>query len=426
MKPLKQDLEERGFLHQYTHEVVFEKFNVGWQSFYLGVDLSADSMTIGNFVALMMAVHFMLRGNKAYLLVWWATSTLWNPAGKDAERPILEEKQLLINQAGITNQFSTLIHNVEKISWKKLDFEIVNNYDFFKEMNVLDFMKEVGRFMTVNWMIGKEIVKKRITDPDKWISYAEFSYMLIMWYDFFHLWKTNWVTLEIGWSDEWDGILSWVELVSKKEGWEVYGVTNKLITDANGKKFGKSEWNALWLDTKKTSSYTLYQYFMNTLDVDIRKYLGLFTFMDIVEIEKIVHEHNAAPERRVWQSLLAYKVVEMVHWTHEAETSAKISKLLFGEGDRMEILKNLEPAELTSFYTEIWWFHYTWENLFETLVKAGLASSNSEARKSLESGAIFINEEKISDMNCTVGEKFINDTVLLIRKWKKSFKLITK
>ncbi|USN58108.1 MAG: tyrosine--tRNA ligase [Candidatus Peribacteria bacterium] len=255
-------------------------------------------MTIGNFVALQMAIHFMLAGNKCYLLVGGATSTIGNPSGKDKERPILTEEDLQKNQQGITKQFSLLVQNVEKQTGKTLQYEIVNNYDFFKDMNVLDFLREVGRFMTVNWMLGKDIVKKRVTDPDKWISYAEFSYMLIMGYDFYHLNKHHNVILEVGGSDEWDGILSGIELIQKKGGPEVYGVTNKLIVDANGKKFGKSEGNAIWLDTKKTSPYAMYQYFMNTLDADIERYLLLFSYLEEKEIKKIVENHMSAPENR--------------------------------------------------------------------------------------------------------------------------------
>lgn len=190
-------------------------YEKGGESFYLGVDCSAPSMTIWNFVALMMAIHFALRGNKMYLLVGGATSTIGNPSGKDNERPILTPEDLARNQKGIEAQFRKLTANISEITGKKIDVEIVNNYDFHKDMTNLEFLQEVGRYMTVNWMIGKDIVKKRISDPDKWISFAEFSYMLIMGYDYYYLWKHHGVKLEVWGSDEWDGILAGIELTGK-------------------------------------------------------------------------------------------------------------------------------------------------------------------------------------------------------------------
>ena len=426
MKPIKQELENRGFLHQYTHEQVFEKFDKWWEKFYFWVDCSADSMTIWNFVALQMAIHFMLKWNKCFLLVGWATSTIWNPSWKDAERPILTEEDLIKNQAGITKQFDLLVKNVENITGKKLDYEIVNNYDFFKNMNVLDFLKEVWRFITVNWMMWKDIVKRRIQDPKQFISYAEFSYMLIMGYDFYHLYQNEWVTLEVGWSDEWDGILSGIELVSKKTWGEVYGVTNKLIMDASGKKFGKSEWNAIWLDKTKSSPYFMYQYFMNTSDLDIWRFLKLFTYISEEEIDEIVAKHMESPEHRAGQEILAYKVVEIIHWKTEANLALKITEFMFGKGDKLEILKKLSLEELKTFQNAMWGFEYESENLFETIVKSELAKSNWDARNSVKSWAIYINEEKISDFNTNISESFIDNKFLFIRKGKKNLKLILK
>ena len=424
MKNLKAELEDRGFLHQYTDEKVFELFENWWKNFYFWVDLSANSMTVGNFVALMMAIHFMLKWNKCYLLVWWATSTIWNPSWKDQERPILSEEQLEINKNWIASQFNKLTENIEKISGKKLEYEIVNNYDFFKDMNILDFLKEVWRFMTINWMLTKDIVRTRIEDPKKWISYAEFSYMLIMWYDFYHLNKEKDVILEVGWSDEWDGILSWIELTWKKTWKTVYWVTNKLITDSNGKKFGKSEWNAIWLDKEKSSPYEVYQFFINTLDEDVWKYLRLFTFLENTEIDEIVKKHLKSPEERIGQKLLAYKVVEIIHWINEADLALKISDFMFGASDRLEVLKWLNDTEIETFLKAMWWFKYNWENLFEAIVSSWLSKSNSEARQAVQSWAININEQKISDFHYDFSSDFINNKVLLLRKGKKNFRLI--
>jgi len=426
MKDLRQDLESRGFLHQYTNEKVFDLFEKGGQKFYFWVDCSADSMTIGNFVALMMAIHFMLRGNKCYLLVGWATSTIGNPSGKDDERPILTEEDLARNQAGIAAQFQRLTDNISNLTGEKLDYEVVNNYDFHKDMNVLDYLREVGRYVTVNWMIGKDIVKKRITDPDKFISYAEFSYMLIMGYDYYHLWKHMWVTLEVWGSDEWDGILAGLELISKKDGWEVFGVTNKLIMDANGKKFWKSEGNAVWLDENKTSQYAMYQYFINTLDADIGRYLKLFSFMSDEEISSIVDEHNKAPEERYGQMTLARAVVEMVHGKTQANMCEEITEFLFGTADKIDLLQSLSSEEFESFYNEIGGVEYTDQNLFGLFIESWLEKSWWTTRQSLSSGALYVNEKKLTDNHYDFSWDFIDDKFLLIRKGKKNFRIVKK
>ncbi len=426
MKNLRNDLEERGFLHQFTNEKVFEQFEKWGEKFYFGVDCSANSMTIGNFVALMMAVHFMLRGNKCYLLVGGATSTIGNPSGKDDERPILTEEDLARNQAGIEAQFKRLIDNVASITGKELEYEIVNNYDFHKNMNVLDYLREVGRYMTVNWMINKSIVKDRITDPNKSISYAEFSYMLIMGYDYYHLFKNEWVTLEVGGSDEWDGILAGIELVSKKDGAEVFGVTNKLIVDANGKKFGKSEGNAVWLDEAKTSPYEVYQYFINTLDADIERYLKLFSFLSDEDISEVVQEHEKVPEKRQGQKFLAKTIIEMVHGKPQAEVSEKISEFLFGSQDKLELLKWLSSEEFELFYQEIGGIQYTDQNLFGMFTQSWLEQSGGTARQSLQNGALHINEQKIEDGHYDFSADFIDGKFLLIRKGKKNYRIVKK
>ena len=423
---LKETLEKRWFLHQFTNEKAFEEFSKWWKNFYFWVDCSNSSLTIWNFVALQMAIYFMLAWNKCFLLVWWATSTIWNPSGKDKERPILSEEDLKINQEWIHKQFEILVKNVEKVTWKKLEYEVVNNYDFFKDMNVLDFLKEVGRFMTVNRMMSKDIVRKRIEDPDKFISYAEFSYMLIMWYDYYFLNKNFWVTLEVWWSDEWDWILSWIELVQKKLWKEVYWVTNKLLLDWNGKKFWKSEWNAIWLDKDKSSPYFMYQYFINTLDNDIERYLKLLTYLTDEEIEDVVKKHFENPGQRSGQKILAFKVIELIHWEKFAKVSEKVSELLFWNSDKIELLKWLSNEELEMFFSEICWCKYERENLFEIIVKSWLANSNSEVRNATSSWAIYINEQKISDLKYDFSRDFIDDKILLIRKGKKNFKLVLR
>lgn len=428
MLTLKEELESRGFLHQYTDEKVFEIFEKGGNNFYFWVDLSADSMTIGNFVALMMAIHVMLKGNHCYLLVWGATSTIGNPSGKDNERPILSDQQLSHNQENIRLQFDDLCKNVEIVTGKKLSYSIVNNKDFFKDMNVLEYLREVGRFVTVNWMISKDIVKKRITTPDQWISYAEFSYMLIMGYDYYYLWKHHNVILEVGGSDEWDGILSGLELISKKSSWTAYGITNKLILDSNGKKFGKSEGNAIWLDSKKNSPYICYNYFMNATDEDIERYLKLFCFLDLQEIWAIITEHQKDPSKRYGQQQLAYLATQIVFWTQAAEYANSIRIALFWWENPCEGIEKFEQDQVAALAGAIGSLQFKDSlSLIDVLVDTGLCTSRWDAKKDIQANAICVNETKITDINYTLSEKdFLQNGVSLIRKGKKTYKIVTK
>ena len=253
-----------------------------------------------------------------------------------------------------------------------------------------------------------------------------FSYMLIMGYDYYHLWKHEWVILEVGGSDEWDGILAGIELVSKKDGAEVFGVTNKLIVDVNWKKFGKSEWNAVWLDETKTSPYGVYQYFINTLDADIERYLKLFSFMSDEEISGIIIQHEKSPEKRHGQKTLADVVVKMVHGSPQAEVSQKISEFLFGGGNKMELLRSLSATEFHMFCSEIGVLDYTDQNLFGLFIDTWLEKSGTTARQSISSGALFINEEEITDGHHDFSDDFVDRKFLLIRKGKKNYRIVIK
>lgn len=424
---LKKELETRWFLHQYTDEKVFELFEEWGKNFYFWVDLSADSMTIWNYVALMMAMRIMMRGNKAYLLVWGATSTIWNPSWKDKERPILSDEQLNHNQISIWNQFKTLCENVEKKSWKTLNFEIVNNKDFFVNMNVLDYLKEVWRYITVNRMLSKDIVKKRISDPDKRISYAEFSYMLIMWYDFYHLYTNNNVIMEVWWSDERDWILAWLELIQKKHWWTAYWITNKLIMDSTGKKFWKSEWNAIRLDPKKNNPYVCYHYFMNATDEDVERYLKLFTLLSIEDISNLIKAHNENPSRRFWQKELAFHVTEIIFWMEAAKTAEKIRVFLYEQENKKDFLASLDDTSLTDIHQALWNSIPVKKStrILEILVISGLCESNSEAKKAIKNNAIYLNENKITDISYELSpQDWIQQKIILLRKWKKTYKTV--
>nr|MDD3720092.1 tyrosine--tRNA ligase [Candidatus Gracilibacteria bacterium] len=423
---LKKELEQRGFIYQKSSENVFEKFEKGGENFYCGFDPTADSLHLGNFIGFMLAIHLMKQGNKYFALVGGATGMIGDPGGKESERTFLSEENLRNNEKSIKNQISKILSHLEKTTGNKFDFEVVNNVDFYKGFLYLDFLREVGKYITVNQMMAKDTVKKRITDPDKSISYTEFSYMLLQGYDFYRLFSDKNVILQVGGQDQWGNIVTGVELTRKKTDKEVYALTFPLLVDSTGKKFGKSEGNALWLDRNKTSPYKLYQYFLNTADDDLEKYLKILTLVDLKEIKVILDKHLKNPGERYAQKTLAYKVVEIIHSQADSESSSKITEILFGNEDKVSIIKNTTKEELDIFYNELGGLEYSGENLFELIVKSGLATSNSEARKAIESGAFYINEQKVIDTKYDFSNDFINGKVLLLRKGKKTFKLIIK
>ncbi len=425
MKKLKQELLDRWLLYQFTNDSLFEKFDKWEWSFYCGFDPTADSLHLGNFIGFMVGIHLMRRWNRYIALTWWATGMIWDPGWKESERNFLSEEILDNNQKKISAQISTILENLKSFTWDNFKYSFVNNKDFYTNMWFLDFLREVGKYITVNSMINKDTVKKRIEDPTKSISYTEFSYQLLQWYDFCRLFKDDSVTLQIWWQDQWGNLLTWTELIRKKYDAEVHALTWPLITDSTGKKFGKSEWNAMFLDKNKTSPYFIYQYFMNTSDEDIGKYMKMLTLIETEEVNEIVKKHLQNPEKREWQKLLAYKIVEIIHWEKDAKIAEKISNLMFFDQDKIDIIKNSNKDELGSIFAELGWYTYNDENLFEMIVKSDLATSNSDARKTIESGAFYINEQKITDIKYDFSKDFIN-WILLIRKWKKNYKLIIK
>ncbi len=426
MKNLKQELTDRWLLYQHTSDELFEKMDAWEGVFYCGFDPTADSLHLWNFIGFMVAIHFMRRWNKYIALTWWATWMIWDPGWKDSERTFLTEADLENNQQKISVQITNVLNNLEKFTWNDFKFDFINNKVFYEWMSFLDFLREVWKFMTVNSMINKESVKKRIEDPSKSISYTEFSYQLLQAYDFAKMNNEMWVNMQIGWQDQWWNLVWWTELIRKKFDKEAYALTWPLITDSSWKKFWKSEWNAMFLDKDKTTPYFIYQYFMNVADEDLSKYLKMLTLIETEEIDKIVTDHLRKPENRAGQKLLAFSVVEIIHWVNEAKLAENISNFMFWDVEKLEILKSLNDEELQTFKNAMWGFDYSGQNLFETMVTAWLEGSNSNARNSVKSGAIFINEQKIEDFNYDVEYNFINDKFLLLRKWKKNFRLLLK
>lgn len=423
---LQEYLQERGYLYQFSNDEIFERLDEGKENFYVWFDPTADSLHMGNFIGFMTAVQLMLKGNKYYALVGWATGMVGDPGGKDAERTFLDETTLSHNVSCIGNQFKTILSRLEESTGKKLNFEIVNNLDFYTGVSYLDFLREVGKFHTVNQMISKDTVKKRIEDPDKSISYTEFSYMLLQGFDYYYLHKNMWVNLQMGGQDQWGNLVTGIELIRKKTENETYCFTWPLITDATGKKFGKSEWNALFLDKNKTSPYAIYQYFMNSDDADIERYLKLLTLLELDEIVKVVSQHQEAPEKRLGQRTLAFEVVKIIHGQADAEICEKVTEFLFGQGDKMQLLKDLTAEEFELFYNEIGGAEYTDQNLFGIFIESGLEKSGSTARQTLSGGGMYINEVKVTDGHYDFSGDFIDWKFLLLRKGKKNYKIIKK
>lgn len=427
MKPIRQELEERWLLFQNTNEKIFEELDKWWKAFYCGFDPTADSLHLWNFIGFMVALHIMRRGNKYIALTGGATGMIGDPGWKESERSFLSMEVLDENQKAISSQITNILETLKQNLGEDFKYDFVNNKDFYKDMWYLDFLREVWKYITINVMMSKDTVKKRIEDPDKSISYTEFSYMLLQWYDFVHLFEKDNVILQIWGQDQWGNLVTGTELIRKKLDGDSYAMTWPLITDSTWKKFGKSEWNAIWLDKNKTSAYEIYQYFINTADEDIERYLKMLTLLEVEEIDEIVKKHMQKPENREWQKVLAYKVVEIIHWEKEAQMAQKISDFMFWDPKiRVETLQNLSKDELKTFQNAMWGFNYSGENLFETIVKSWLEKSNSNARNSIKSWAIYINEKKIEDFNLDLEKEFLENNALLIRKGKKNFRIITK
>lgn len=423
---LRNELETRWFLYQVTSDEIFKKLESGNVPFYCWFDPTASSLHLWNFIGFMAAVHLMLAWNKYYALIGWATGMIGDPGWKDAERSFLSEEKLRENEKAIGLQIKNILTGLEKTTGKNLSFELVNNYDFYTWMSFLDFLREVGKYHTVNQMMSKDTVKKRITDPDKSISYTEFSYMLLQGYDFYKLFRDNGVILELGGQDQWGNLVTGVELVRKKAEKEVFAFTWPLITDASGKKFGKSEGNALFLDKTLTSPYKIYQYFMNSEDKDIERYLKLLTLLSLKEIQGITENHSKNPEKREGQKRLAYEVVKIIHSEQDAKISEEITEFLFWDSDKIASLKNLKKDTLDVFMSEIGGVEFNGDSLLDLLVQSWLATSNSDARKNIAWGGYSLNEEKITDTNLDFSGMWINGNLLLLRKGKKNFKIIKK
>jgi tyrosyl-tRNA synthetase len=422
---LKQELEHRWFLYQVTDENVFDLFEKGGQSFYFGCDPTADSLHLGNFVVFMQAVNYMKKWNKLYLIVGGATGMIGDPGGKESERSFLDEKTLQHNVDSITTQVTTVLKNLKELSWYDFDFEVINNDQFYTDMSYTRFLREVWKYITVNSMMNKETVKKRIQDPDQSISYTEFSYMLMQAYDYLRLYEDNNVSLQISGSDQRWNIVTGVELIRKKLDKQVYGATGPLVLDSTGKKFGKSEGNAIWLDPTKSTPFSVYQYFMNTTDEDVERYLKLFTLLDFDTIAAIGSKHSQDPAARYGQQELAKYVVTTIFGTQAAQQAIDITQLLFVTEDKLWAIAGLDRATVDALVAATEGISITGEQrVLDLCTQSWLTESNGEAKKQIQAWAIYVNETKIDDIQHIITPADAINGCILLRKGKKTYKAI--
>jgi tyrosyl-tRNA synthetase len=383
MMKLSEELAWRGFVNQTT---LSDLGQLDSQSltFYHGYDASSDSLTIGNLAALMMDKCFIRHGHKAVLLAGGATSLVGDPGGKDGERPLQAIETINDNVANVTQQ-------IEKLFGGQV--QMVNNLDWFKDMSVLDFLRDVGKHFSMTTLVQRDYIARRIGADGAGISYAEFSYTLLQGYDFLRLFEDHGVTLQLAGSDQWGNGLSGVNLIRRVKAAEVHVLSCPLIIDTlTGKKFGKSEDGAIWLDPAKTSVYKFYQYWLNVNDASAEEYLKIFTELDKSHIDDIVQDFQSRPEERRAQKTLAYEVTKLLHGQDQADKVKHVSEVLFGEQSFLE----LSQAEVQVLREELTVVPME-KDVVRTLVKAGLAASNTEALRFVESGAIYINGQKTTD-----------------------------
>ncbi len=398
-----EELQWRGLVKDVAGEDIADKINGEPITFYWGTDPTADSLHLGHYSSLVTAKRLMKMGHHPILLCGGATGRIGDPR-PTAEREIISIETLNNNIEGIRSQIDKLFDGKAKL---------VNNYDWFKGYEFLDFLRDIGKYINVNYMLSKDIIDRRL---ETGITYAEFSYMLIQGYDFLHMYKDMNCIMQVEGSDQWGNITTGIDLIRKIEGKEAYAFTMPLILDSTGKKFGKSEGNALWLDKDKTSSYQLYQYLLNTDDSMVEHYLKVFTFLEPEEIMNIVEEHNKEPHLRLAQKKLAECIITDIHGEDEYKKAVQISEALFS-GDLTgltadEILSGMKMVPSISLEGEV--------KLLDLLVDNGICSSRREAREMLSSNAISINNEKYTDENAIIDKSIaIDGKVIVIRKGKK-------
>lgn len=402
---LFEDLKWRGLIKDITSPELEEKLNKGGMTFYIGTDPTADSMHLGHLSSFLISKRLKNAGHNPILLIGGATGRIGDP------RPTSEREMKSIEE---------IEHNIEgltKQAKKLFGFEVVNNYDWSKDINFIDFLRDYGKYFNVNYMLDKDIIRRRL---ETGITFTEFSYMIMQAMDFLHLYETKNCTLQVAGSDQWGNITAGVDLIKRKIGGEAYAFTMPLVTDKYGNKFGKSEGNALWLDKEKTSSYEIYQYLINSDDEKVIDYLKVFTFLSREEIEELERKNKTNPELREAHKALAREVIVFLHGEEEYERAKMMSESLFSED-----ITKLSASDIIACLKDIPTFEITEDILLvDLLVNSSICSSKREAREMISSGAISINNKKEMSLEKEITkEDFIEDKVIIVKKGKKKYYL---
>lgn len=427
MNSFIQELKWRGMLQDMTPDLE-EHLSKGMASAYLGFDPTADSLHIGHLVGVMTLLHFQRSGHQPVALVGGATGMIGDPSFKSAERNLLDKATLDHNVACIQKQLS-----------KFLDFSgnqpnkaaLVNNYDWMSQFSFLEFIRDVGKHITVNYMMSKDSVKRRLEDGNG-LSFTEFSYQLIQGYDFYHLWKNQNCSIQLGGSDQWGNIVTGTELIRRMGGGSAFALTVPLITKADGTKFGKTEGGSVWLDPEKTSPYAFYQFWLNVSDEDASKYIRIFTVLDQNTIESLEKEHAEAPHLRLLQKEIAKEVTCMVHSKEEYEIAVKASEILFGKSSTEDLASLDERTFLAVFegVPQVQLSQAVYSNLENVLDLVSektdfkLFPSKGEARKMIQGGGVSINKEKVDDPQGPVTYTLLQGKYLLVQKGKKNYVIV--
>ncbi|MGO0040089.1 tyrosine--tRNA ligase [Streptococcus suis] len=413
-----EELKARGLVFQTTDEEALVKaLTEGQVSYYTGYDPTADSLHLGHLVAILTSRRLQLAGHKPYALVGGATGLIGDPSFKDAERSLQTKDTVDGWVTKIQGQLSRFL-DFENGDNKA---EMVNNYDWFSDISFIDFLRDVGKYYTVNYMMSKDSVKKRI---ETGISYTEFAYQIMQGYDFYELNDKHNVTLQIGGSDQWGNMTAGTELLRRKADKSGHVMTVPLITDSTGKKFGKSEGNAVWLDADKTSPYEMYQFWLNVMDDDAVRFLKIFTFLSLDEIAEIEKQFDAARHERLAQKMLAKEVVTLVHGEEAYNQALNITEQLFAGN-----IKNLSAKELKQGLSNVPNYAVQAEdnlNIVELLVTSGIVNSKRQAREDVQNGAIYVNGERVQDLDYTLSDSDkIDGELTVIRRGKKKYSVLT-
>ena len=423
-----EDLKWRGMIHDImpgTEEQLDKEITTA----YIGFDPTSDSLHVGSFAQIMLLKRFQMAGHKPLVLVGGATGMIGDPSGKSQERNLLNEEALQKNLDGIKIQLS-----------KFLDFdskspnaaEMVNNYDWIKDFTFIEFIRDIGKHITVNYMMSKDSVKKRLGSESKTgMSFTEFSYQLVQGFDFYWLYKNKNCKLQMGGSDQWGNITTGTELIRRKSSGEAFALTIPLITKADGGKFGKTESGNVWLDPEKTTPYAFYQFWLNVSDDDAENYIKVFTLLSIEEIDSLINEHKEQPHLRILQKVLAKEITEMVHSKEDYETALEASQILFGKGTKDSLTK-IDENTFLSVFDGVPMF-----DIESSIIKAGISVSDllaektdifpskGELRRLQTGGGLSINKEKVEDINLIINnDHLLNNKYILIQKGKKNYNLI--